>query len=65
MPVGAIIGGLAGLAVAWIIAASRSRFRYLGGGVGEFEGMSCFATLVLYLVLGGIGAGAGLLLFPE
>ena len=49
MPMGAIVGGLAGLAVAWLIAASKSRFRYLGGSVGEFEGLGCFATLLLSL----------------
>lgn len=64
MPVGAIVGSLAGLAIAWLIAASKSRFTYLGGDVGRFEGMGCFATLMLYLVLGGLGALVGLLFFP-
>ena len=62
---GAIVGGIAGLVLAWIIAASKSRFTYLGGNVGRFEGMGCFATLLLYLVLGGIGAGIGAVVFPE
>ena len=54
-----IIGAIAGLALGWLIAALRSRFRYRGGGYGEFSGMGCFAQLVLMLVLGAIGALIG------
>ena len=64
MPTGAIVGGLVGLAIGWLIAASKSRFTYLGGNVGRFEGLGCFATLMLYVVLGGLGALVGLLFFP-
>ncbi len=54
-----IIGAIAGLALGWLIAALKSRFRYLGGGYGEFSGMGCFAQLFLMLVLGAIGALIG------
>lgn len=59
MAVGAIIGAVAGFFVGWLIAALRSRFTYLGGGYGQFEGMGCFATLGLCVVLAAIGAGIG------
>ncbi len=54
-----IIGAVAGAFLGWLIAAARSRFRYLGGGYGEFKGMGCFQQLLLMLVLGAIGAGIG------
>lgn len=54
-----IIGALAGLALGWLIAALRSRFRYLGGGYGEFKGMGCFKQLLLMLILAAIGAIIG------
>lgn len=60
---GAIIGGVIGLVIAWIIAVAKSKFTYLGGGYGEFEGLSTFKTLLLYLILGGIGVIIGSLMF--
>ena len=60
---GAIIGGVIGLVIAWIIAVAKSKFTYLGGGYGEFEGLGTFKTLLLYLILGGIGVIIGSLMF--
>jgi len=62
MSVGTIIGAIAGLILAWVIAASKSKFTYLGGGYGAFEGMGTLKTLLLYLVLGVIGAIIGTIL---
>lgn len=59
MSSGVIIGGIAGLIVGWGISAARSKFTYLGGGYGQFEGMSCGATLVLYVICAVIGAVIG------
>ena len=59
---GALIGATAGLVLAWVIAATRSRFTYLGRGVGQFAGMSCAATSLLYLVFAVIGALVGAVL---
>lgn len=64
MTTGQVVGLVAGLFVAHLIAAARSRFTYLGGGYGSFEGMSCVATLLLYLVGGALGTVIGGLLFP-
>ena len=55
----AIIGAVAGLVVAWLVAASRTRTEYKGAGYWQFEGPGCFATLRLYIVLGAIGFAAG------
>ena len=60
---GAIIGGIIGLVIAWIIAVSKSKFTYLGGDIGIFEGMGVLQNLLLYLLLGGIGAIIGNFIF--
>ncbi len=59
---GAIIGAVVGLAIAWAIAASQSNFTYLGNGVGSFSGMSCAANLALYLVCAAAGAVVGMMI---
>jgi len=56
---GAIIGAVAGLILAWLIAAVRSRATHLGGGWWRFEGLGCLANLLLYLVFAAVGAGIG------
>lgn len=59
MSSGAVIGGIAGLIVGWVISAAKSKFTYLGGGYGQFEGMGCGASIALYLVCAVIGAILG------
>jgi hypothetical protein len=60
---GAIFGGIIGLVIAWILAVSGSKFTYLGGILGIFEGMGVLQNLLLYLILGGIGAIIGSVIF--
>lgn len=60
---GAIIGGIIGLAIAWIIAAGKSKFTYSGGDYGKFEGMGILQNLLLYLILGFIFAIIGSVIF--
>ncbi len=61
---GAIIGGIIGIFIAWIIAGIGSKFIYLGGHYGKFEGgMGVLQSLLLYLLLGGIGAIIGSVIF--
>ncbi|WP_048205363.1 hypothetical protein [Methanococcoides methylutens] len=62
MSYGAIIGAIVGLIIAWLIVAFKSKFTYLGGGYGEFEGWGILKTLLLYLLLGIIGAIIGSIL---
>lgn len=58
---GAIIGGIAGLIITVIVTSSK--FTYLGGQWGRFEGGSgCFKTLLLAIVFIGIGALIGILI---
>lgn len=55
----AIIGAIAWLILAWLIAVTRSRATHLGGGWWQFEGMGCLANLLLYLVFAAVGAVIG------
>ncbi|MFO7916666.1 MAG: hypothetical protein R6V13_01120 [Anaerolineae bacterium] len=59
---GIIIGAIVGFFVGWLIAALRTRFTYLGGDYGMFEGPGCFATLLIEAVCSAIGAAVGALL---
>lgn len=54
-----IIGAIAGAALGWLIAAFRSRATHHGGGWFSFEGMGCFAQLMLMIFLAAIGAIVG------
>ena len=56
---GTIVGAIAGFFVGWLIATARTRFTYLGGHYGMFEGPGCFATLLIEAVCTGIGAAMG------
>jgi hypothetical protein len=56
---GTILGAIAGFAVGWLIAALRTKFTYLGGDYGMFEGPGCLATLLVEAVFTGIGAAIG------
>ena len=60
MPFESIVGAIIGLVIAWLILVSKSGFRMVSPTVGEFHGPGCIATLLLYLVLGGIGFVVGL-----
>jgi len=59
MSEGAVIGGIVGLIVAWLIAVSKAETEHLGGGWWRFGGMGCLQNILLYVVLGGIGAAIG------
>lgn len=56
---GAVVGGIVGLIVAWLIAVGKSEAEDLGGGWWRFGGMGCLQNILLYIVLGGIGAAIG------
>ncbi len=57
---GAFIGGIVGFFIAHIIAASKSKFTYLGGGYGRVEGgMGCFKYLLFSLAFIAMGALCG------
>lgn len=54
-----VAGAIAGFIVGWLIAALRTRFTYLGGGYGMFEGPGCVATLLIEAICTVIGAAVG------
>jgi hypothetical protein len=56
---GTVVGGIAEFFVGWLIAAARTRFTYLGGHYGMFEGPGCLATILIEVVCAGIGAAVG------
>lgn len=61
---GAVLGAVAGLFLAWILLVSLSRFTYLGGGIGEFEGVGILKSLIFYAIFVIVGFFVGGSLFP-
>jgi hypothetical protein len=60
---GAVLwGAIVGFMIGWVIAAVRTRFTYLGGGYGMFEGPGCFATLMIEGICTALGAAVGALI---
>ena len=60
---GTVVGAIAGFLVGWLIAALSTKFTYLGGDRGMFEGPGCLVTILLEVVCTAIGAAVGTVLF--
>ena len=57
-----IIGAIVGAFLGWLIAALRSRSKYLGGGYVKTSGMGCGSQIILMVVLAVVGAIIGALI---
>ena len=62
---GVVIGAIVGFFLGWLIAAARTKFTYLGGQYGRFEGPGCLATILIEIVCAGIGAAVGAFLLRQ
>jgi hypothetical protein len=60
---GAIVGAVAGLFIAWLVLVGMSKFTYLGGGIGEFEGAGVLKSILFYGIFAVIGFFLGGILF--